>query len=132
MGKSNNKLKGEEFEKEVLKSLPGSQFKYSCNSGAKNDDADIRSAKYLIECKVKNTDNFKHSNKEMRKLIKQADKLGKDWLYILKNNKNEKFVLTSLDNLVDLLETIEYLKSELNNSERNATISLAKHLEDKK
>lgn len=110
MKKNTNKKIGEDFEKEVLQALPGSEFKYSCNSGAKNNDADIRSARYLIECKVKNHDGFKHSNKELRKLIKQADKLGKDWMYITKNNKNEKFVLMSFNNLVELLDLIEDMR----------------------
>lgn len=118
MGKSNkNKLKGQEFEQEVITSLSKrsfNKFRLSSNSGAKNNDADIRSEKFLIECKVKDTNDFKHSNKELKKLIKQANGLGKDWIYILKNNNNKIFTLISYDTFLDLIDQIEYLQKELN------------------
>jgi ribosomal protein S24E len=52
------------------------------NSGAKWDNADLTNKKYIVECKVKNKDGFQPCKAEIKKLITQAIKHDKEWVYV--------------------------------------------------
>ena len=95
---------GDEFEEYVLKHL-GKGFSKTANSGAKFGDADIKHRKLIVECKVKSeTPGMVAPIAELRKLWKEADKQGKDWLYIVKNKDNKVMVLLDFQAFIELSE----------------------------
>ena len=99
---SNKRKIGDDFEKQVLKKL-GSKFKKTAGSGSVFQDGDICHSRLAIECKVKNnTKSFSITKKELDHLTKQADKQGKDWLFIEVNSEGRIMVLTDLDTLLEM------------------------------
>jgi hypothetical protein len=102
---------GDELEKKISKVLG---LKRTAMSGAYWDNADLANADLMVEAKVKNTqDNFRAPKKEISKLKAQAEKVGKDWLYIQQVSTGEVFVLTSLDILATIAE--EYFEKRRTN-----------------
>lgn len=86
---------GDKLEKEIEQRF---NIRRTSMSGGYWDNADLANEFVIVECKVKNdTDTFKCPKSELDKLKKQADKLGKDWMYIMQDGKGKKYVLTSLD-----------------------------------
>lgn len=74
--------KGDKLEDKVSFDLG---INRTTNSGAKWDNADLTNKKLIIECKFKDKPFISNPNSEIKKLIKQASKHNKDWLYIQQN-----------------------------------------------
>ncbi len=89
----NKRQKGDEFEKQLSRLF---SIRLTAKSGAHWDNADLATETVLIEAKVKDVPFFKPSKREVEKVIAQANKHGKDWVYIQKTNGGT-FVLCSLD-----------------------------------
>jgi len=75
--------KGDKLEERVAIDLG---INKTTNSGAKWDNADLTNREYIIECKVKGADTFKPCGTELKKLIAQAVKHDKEWIYIQQVN----------------------------------------------
>ncbi len=73
------------------------------NSGAKYDNADLANREVMIEAKVKHKPSFTIPKTELTKLMKQAKKHGKEWLYIQENMLGT-FVLLDLDTYIEMSE----------------------------
>lgn len=74
------------------------------NSGAKYDNADLANRDIIIEAKVKNTKtSFSVPKTELTKVIKQARKHEKEWIYVQQNALGT-FVLLDLDTYVEMSE----------------------------
>lgn len=52
------------------------------NSGAKWGNGDLTNRELMIECKVKSGNGFKACGPEVKKIIAEASKHNKDWMYI--------------------------------------------------
>lgn len=99
---SNKRKIGDDFEDKVLKKL-GSKFSKTAGSGSVWQDGDIKHSRLVVECKVKNTSkSFSISKKELDHLTKEADKQGKDWIFIESNSDGRIMVLTELDTLLEM------------------------------
>lgn len=79
---ASSRKKGEDFEKKVAAAIPGS--KQTVNSGATFDDGDLTHINFVIECKVKDTKGISIPANLLKKVQKQAIKLGKDYLIVNK------------------------------------------------
>lgn len=101
-----NKRKiGDDFEDIVLEKL-GSSFRKTAGSGSVFKNGDISHPKLVIECKYRSDEkSLKVPTKELDKLIKEANKQGKDWLYIKKPSINSPtFVVLELNTFLELTE----------------------------
>lgn len=98
----NKRKKGEEVEKEVERLLPW--FKRTARSGAHWDNADLVGPNTIIEVKYKGRSGFSSDKREIDKLRRQADKLGVDWLYIVKDADGDFYVLCSGDFFATIAE----------------------------
>jgi hypothetical protein len=95
---------GDELENKVISKL-GEGFHRTGNSGATFKDGDIRNRRLVIECKVKNnTEGFSSPKSELKKLWKEANKQGKDWLYIEQNGDGKVMVLMDFDTFLEMTE----------------------------
>ena len=83
--------KGYEFEERLEDLLDG--LKRTAKSGGHWDNADLANEFTLVEAKVKSLDNFRAPKGELTKLKNQAEKHGKDWVYIQKNDSGEYALL---------------------------------------
>lgn len=95
---------GDDFEKEVLEALNSvdhhvlDAFEMTAGSGSKFMDGDIRHRHLVVECKVKgNCKGFTAPSRELNKLITEADRQGKDWLYVEQNANGRQMVLLDLE-----------------------------------
>lgn len=68
-------------------------IKKTTNSGAKYDNADLSNRRFIIECKYKDKSSFQPCGTELKKLMAQADKHGKDWIYIQENQGGIQVVI---------------------------------------
>lgn len=104
--KKSSRETGDEFETEVAKLL---RFKGTANSGAIFDDADLRPINgkpVILEAKVKNTSRT-HTmvvRCEIDKVKKQADKIGKDWIYVIRDISGNRHVICDLDFFAEATE----------------------------
>jgi hypothetical protein len=73
------------------------------NSGAKFDNADLTNRQLIIECKVKSKQNFQPCGSEIKKLIAQAKKHSKEWIYI-QENLSGKFVVIDWEYFLELFQ----------------------------
>jgi hypothetical protein len=98
---------GDEFETEIAKLL---NCRKTLNSGAYWGDGDLCPVMphlpIMIEAKVKNDNPVVRSDvrKDLDKLEQQASKLGKDWIYIVKDENNDKLVICDLNLFARLTE----------------------------
>lgn len=82
---------GLDFEKIVQNKL---NIKPTLNSGAMNDDADLKDEFNLFECKLRSTKStISVSETIIKKLIKQANKWCKSWCIIYKSCDREYAIL---------------------------------------
>jgi len=81
---------GDEFEKQVAYDLG---IQKTNMSGAKFDNGDLASKETIIECKVKGKSGFQACGSEVKKVITQALKHNKEWLYIQKTATDSYVVL---------------------------------------
>lgn len=100
--------KGDRFEKEVANKL---NLETTAKSGGHWDDADLYAynkshplSLFIIECKYKEVDWLRPVKSEIKKVMKQAEKINKDWMYVQGNNAGD-FVVMSLDALAELLDS---------------------------
>ena len=92
---------GNELEKKISSALG---INRTTNSGAKWDNADLANRKLIIEAKVKmDKASFSAPKSELKKLKREAEKHGKDWLYFQKNQTGI-YVLLDLDTFLELTE----------------------------
>ena len=70
---------GDKFEEQVAYDLG---VKKTNASGAKFDNGDLTDKETIIECKVKGKPGFQACGSEVKKVIAQAQKHNKEWLYI--------------------------------------------------
>ena len=102
--------KGDKLEKKILadlESLNITRFRRTANSGARMDDGDIVNKDWILECKVKSSTISCVTQKEYKKLLKQAENIGKDWAFVLENKFGHNVVLLSWDSFQCLLEAAE-------------------------
>lgn len=104
---------GDEFEKKIANLL---DLSITANSGAIHDDGDLYDYKgplrhFVIELKRKSVPFFRSNKGEITKLIKQADKLGKDWIYIQGTDDGD-YALMSVDALATLVDELNELRSK--------------------
>lgn len=96
---------GDEFEKDVMKwlSMISDKFHYTGNSGATFSDGDIRHVDYVGECKVKSSSSgCTIPGKELKKLIKLADKQLKEWLFFVQNKEGKIMVTMEIGTFVSI------------------------------
>ena len=101
-----NRKRGDDFEKVIAKLLNMHQ---TANSGAMNDDADLRPCNgkpVILEAKVKNTSHAFLSDVrcEIQKLTEQANKIGKDWIYVVRDCQGGAYAICSLDFFSEVTE----------------------------
>lgn len=92
--------KGDRLEDKVAADLG---LNKTTNSGAKWDNADLTNKKLIIECKVKSKDGFQGCKSEIKKLITQAAKHSKEWVYIQQNNTGT-FVVIDYNYFLELID----------------------------
>ena len=100
---------GDEFEEEIIRLLnehsPENEWDSTAGSGSKWQDGDIRHQDYVGECKVKsNVRGFTAPASELNKLISEADKQFKDWLYFERNGDGRTMVLMDMNTFLELYE----------------------------
>lgn len=94
---SSSREVGDKLERDVLDTL-GEGFKMTAGSGSKFQDGDLRHNELVVECKVKgNCKGFTAPASELNKLIAEADKQLKDWLYVEQNAHGRQMVLCDLE-----------------------------------
>lgn len=96
---TNMRRKGDKLE-EIVSSDLG--INKTNNSGAKWDNADLTNRELIIECKVKDKEGFQGCKSEIKKLMLQADKHSKEWVYI-QQNKSGIFVVIDYDYFLQLV-----------------------------
>lgn len=82
--------KGDELEDQVAYDLG---IKKTNGSGAKFDNADLANREVIVECKVKGKPGFQACGSEIKKVIAQAQKHNKEWLYIQQTDTGSYVVL---------------------------------------
>lgn len=82
--------KGDRLEDKVSEDL---KLNKTTNSGAKWDNADLTNKKLIVECKVKSKEGFQPCKGEIKKLISQAEKHSKEWIYIQQTQSGTYVVL---------------------------------------
>lgn len=82
--------KGDKLEDLVAYML---NMRKTTNSGAKYDNADLSDKRHIIECKYKDKEIFQPCGKELKKLINQANKHDKKWIYIQQNQQGIQVVI---------------------------------------
>jgi|TARA_R110002110_G_scaffold145190_3_gene334581 hypothetical protein len=102
----NSREKGDEFEQKVAKLL---NMRQTANSGAMHDDADLRPRNgkpVIAEAKVRNTETSVKSRTHMDicKLENQADKLGKDWFYVIRDLSQRELIICPLNFFAEATE----------------------------
>lgn len=96
---SMSREKGDKLEDLVSTSL---NINKTTNSGAKWDNADLTNTKLIVECKVKGKENFQPCGNELKKLIAQAKKHGKEWVYV-QENLSGRFVVIDWNYFLELI-----------------------------
>ena len=97
-----NRDKGQRFEDDLARLLG---IKTTARSGAHWDDADLRGSGFILEAKVKATKNyFSSSRKEIDKVKHQADRLGVDWVYAVRDGRDNDYILCSSDFFAELYD----------------------------
>lgn len=89
---------GDEFEDQVAYDLG---IRKTNMSGAKFDNGDLSNKEVIIECKVKNKPHFQACGPEIKKVMEQAKKHFKEWLYIQKT-ADKSFVVLDYDYFLTL------------------------------
>lgn len=98
----NTRKIGDNFEKIIESKL---SIKRTANSGAYWGNGDLANRKVLIEAKVKaNKEGFSYNSSEVKKIMKQAEKLGLDWIYMVQDANGKAFVLCELDLFAEATE----------------------------
>lgn len=92
--------KGDQLEARVANDLG---INKTTNSGAKWDNADLTNRELIIECKVKDKEGFQGCKSEIKKLIAQAAKHSKEWVYI-QQNKSGTFVVIDYNYFLELID----------------------------
>jgi len=98
--------KGNEFELKVAKLL---NLRQTANSGAMHDDADLRARNgklVIAECKVKNVQRalMQHVAIDFFKLQRQAERLGKDFFYVIRDSRGDELVICELNFFAEATE----------------------------
>lgn len=97
---------GDEFEAQVSDDLG---IRKTNMSGAKFDNGDLSNSEIIIECKVKSTSkSFQSCSHEVSKVIKQAIKHNKEWLYIQKT-KDKSFVVMDYNYFLELWTNLNHV-----------------------
>lgn len=81
---------GDNFEEQVAYDLG---IRKTNGSGAKFDNGDLADKGTIVECKVKGKPGFQACGSEVKKVIAQAQKHSKEWLYIQKTPTGNYVVL---------------------------------------
>lgn len=102
----NNREVGDEFEKYLANQL---NLKTTAKSGGYWDNGDIVGKDVIIECKVKSVSFLRIAKNEIKKVINQAEKHSKDWVYTQRTDGGD-FVICSLDFFLEATE--EYFKNQ--------------------
>lgn len=92
--------KGDKLEIRISGDL---KINRTTNSGAKFDNADLSNNDLIIEAKVKDKPTPSITKKEIEKLIAQAKKHNKEWLYIQECNSGT-YVLLDYNFFLEILE----------------------------
>ena len=92
--------KGDQLEARVANDLG---INKTTNSGAKWDNADLTNRELIIECKVKDKEGFQGCKPEIKKLMAQALKHSKEWVYI-QQNKSGTFVVIDYNYFLELID----------------------------
>lgn len=90
--------KGDKLETKVSNDF---HVNKTTNSGAKWDNADLSNRDVIIECKYKDKPSLSSVGPEVKKLINQATKHGKEWIYI-QENKAGTFAIIDYNYLLEL------------------------------
>lgn len=100
----NSRKVGDDLEDKVVERL-GPGFSKTAGSGSVFKNGDIAHHRLVTECKVKNnTKGFSAPASELKKLIKEADKQSKDWLYIQQSGLGKTMVLCDLNTFLEMTE----------------------------
>lgn len=86
----NKRQIGDDFEEQVAHDMG---IRKTNGSGAKFDNGDLADKETIIECKVKGKSGFQACGSEVKKVIAQARKHNKEWLYIQKTDTDSYVVL---------------------------------------
>ena len=70
---------GQALEKRIENDL---RIRRTAKSGAHWNNADLSDNRVTIEAKAKSVSTFRTAKGEIKKVQEQADKAGKDWVYI--------------------------------------------------
>tara|TARA_R110002074_G_scaffold402324_1_gene607120 strand:- start:178662 stop:178979 length:318 start_codon:yes stop_codon:yes gene_type:complete len=81
---------GDDFEEQVAYDLG---MQKTNMSGAKFDNGDLVNKETIVECKVKGKPGFQACGSEVKKVIAQAKKHSKEWLYIQQSTTDSYVVL---------------------------------------
>lgn len=92
--------KGDRLEDKVAHDLG---INKTTNSGAKWDNADLTNRDLIIECKVKDKEGFQGCKTEIKKVMAQAVKHSKEWVYI-QQNKSGTFVVIDYNYFLELID----------------------------
>lgn len=92
--------KGDKLEQKISNLLG---INKTTNSGAKFDNADLANRKIMIEAKVKDKPSLSIPKGELSKIIAQAKKHSKEWLYIQENQQGT-FVIVDIDTFIEMSE----------------------------
>lgn len=92
--------KGDELERKVSRTLG---IRRTTNSGATFGNADLTDREFIVECKVKGKEGFVSCGPEIKKLVAQAEKHGKEWVYI-QETKTGTYVVLDWNLFLGLME----------------------------
>lgn len=101
----NRRELGDDFEDRIIEKL-GPGFSKTPGSGSVFKNGDIKHRNLVVECKFRSDDSsLTMPKKEYEKLHNEANKQGKDWLYIKQINKSTKpFIVMDLDTFLEMTE----------------------------
>jgi len=95
----NNRAIGDTLEKKVMYLL---QMRGTHNSGATNDDADLKDDHMIVECKVKSKmAGLGISASLLEKVKKQALKWRREWAIVTRNADGDEFVTVPLNDFAE-------------------------------
>lgn len=97
---------GNQFEQEIATLL---KFRQTVNSGAMFHDADLRPENgkpVIAEAKLRRTSGAISgvARTDVEKLKRQAEKIGKDWIYAVRGKSGESYVICDLNFFAEATE----------------------------
>jgi hypothetical protein len=104
---TNKRKTGDQTENRVFGKVKHLGFRKTANSGARFGDHDMSHPDWVTEIKKKSTEGASVAKSELSKLKAEAEKQGKDWLFICENQKGNQVAMTDLDAFIAILEKIE-------------------------